>query len=275
MKKFKAVMVLMLATSSSYAAKSEHVLWEKIPIRVELPIGEERMIHFPSPISIVDSELDEQIGIMKMADALYLNPDKAFKNKRLIVQLMPEGEAIVLSLSAHENNHNATPLEIVLPKEEGEKDDKAVNQNLAANEGASGPNEEGASGSLINPVSLTRFAIQSLYAPARLLVTPPGVSRTPMETQKNVMLVYGASVSAHPLISWTADNLYVTAVELKNDLNKKVVLDPRNLLGEWQTATFFPTNTLSPRSSHETTTVFLVSARPFKEALLATSEYVR
>ncbi|HHF0530681.1 TPA: TIGR03749 family integrating conjugative element protein, partial [Legionella anisa] len=37
----------------------------------------------------------------------------------------------------------------------------------------------------------------------------------------------------------------------------------------------YPTNTLSPRGKKESTTVFLVSDRPFGIALSASREYVR
>nr|WP_248614417.1 TIGR03749 family integrating conjugative element protein [Legionella fairfieldensis] len=251
-------------SSVLYGASTEHVLWDKSPIPIQLPLNEERMVRFPSAISIIDSELDKTVGMMKMDDTLYVNAHQPFQNKQLVVQLMPDGEVIVLRFSADENYHNTQQVEVVLPQQ----------APLPAKEEDSEARQE-APDRAINPVSLTRFAIQSLYAPARLLETPPGLSRTAMQTQKTITLVYGAAVTAHPLISWAADGLYVTAVELKNELNKKIILDPRQLLGEWQTATFYPTNTLNPRASHETTTVFLVSSRPFGEALKAFGGYVR
>lgn len=247
----------------AFSAEVEHVLWKKEPIRIKLPLNEERVIRFPKAISVVDSELDEGMGIMKIEGALYLRADQAFSNQRLVVQLMPEGEAIVLSFSASDAFKDTTPVEVLLPKEEG---------------GPSSERQEGLAPSgvdRINPVSLTRFAIQSLYSPARVVQAPEGVSRTPMHTYKNITLVYGASVLARPLISWTGNGLYVTAVELRNDLSKEIVLDPRQMIGEWQTATFFPTNTLSPRGKDSVTTVFLISDRPFGEALDAKEEFVR
>src|SRR3989338_7636206 len=115
--KFKLVLAFMCfrGSLSAYALRSEHVVWEKAPIAILLPVGEERMIRFPAPISIVDSELDEDMGIMKLEDALYLNANKSFKGKRLVVQLMPEGEAIVLKFSANESYRSVVPVEVLLP----------------------------------------------------------------------------------------------------------------------------------------------------------------
>ena len=281
-KRFSLLLALICASSASVSQSVEHAVWDKTPLRITLPLNEERLIRFPLAVSIVDSELDESTGVMKAQDTVYFNAHKAFKNKRLVVQLMPEGEAIILSLSASADAANTTPVEVVMADNDHEyRQDEApaidapkkairtassVRATLAPNTPPSAH---------INPVSLTRFAIQSLYSPARLLVTPEGVARTPMRTHRNITLVLGASVSATPLISWRGEDVYVTAIELKNQLNKPVEVRPQMLLGDWQTATFYPTNTLSPRGGADVTTVFVTSSKPFGEALADNREYVR
>lgn len=257
----------ILTCLGAYSGTSEHVIWEKTPIAIQLPLSEERVITFPGPIKLVDSELDEDVGVMKLEDSLYINPKKSFKSKQVVVQMMPLGEVIVLKFSADETYHNARHINVLISEKNVEEEQE--DQNGVA------PQEQSTVAPSVNPISLTRFAIQSLFAPARLLITLHGVNRVPMRTQKTVALVYGAAVRAHPLISWSGEGLYITAVELKNELNKRIVLDPRKLLGEWQTATFYPTNILNARDRHETTTVFLVSSRPFGEALSALGGYAR
>ena len=249
--------LMLLCMTTVIAAPVEHVVWDKTPIRITLPLNQERLIRFPSAISIVDSELEDQVGMMKIQDALYFDAHTAFTNKRLVVQLMPNGEAIVLNITASKEAVDATPIEVVM--DEREDDDKLAPTTSSD----------------MNAVTLTRFAIQSLYSPERLLVTPSEIARTPMQTHRHITFVYGASITAKPLISWHANDLYVTAIELKNDLNKPVIIDPRQLLGNWQTATFYPTNTLASRRSKETTTVFVTSSRPFGESLLDNREFVR
>ena len=255
-KKGFSAALMLFCMKAAIAAPVEHVVWDKTPIRITLPLNQERLIRFPLAVSIVDSELDEKVGVMKIQDALYFNAHAAFTNKRLVGQLMPNGEAIVLNLTANEEAGNTTPIEVVMG--EREDDDKPAPTS-----------------SDINAVTLTRFAIQSLYSPERLLVTPSEITRTPMQTHRHITFIYGASITAKPLISWHANDLYVTAIELKNDLNKPTIIDPRQVLGNWQTATFYPTNTLPGRSKKETTTVFVTSSRPFGEALLDSQEFVR
>jgi hypothetical protein len=61
------------------------------------------------------------------------------------------------------------------------------------------------------------------------------VARTAMRTHKNITLVYGASILARPLISWQGGDLYVTAIELKNERNHSP-----------QLATSWPTVVIQP-----------------------------
>ncbi|HAT4455359.1 TPA: TIGR03749 family integrating conjugative element protein [Legionella pneumophila] len=261
MKTGKWLLALLALANSMHALalNAEHVLWDKTPIPLELPLNEERLVHFPQAVSIIDNEAADKIAVLKVQDTLYLKSQGAFQNKRLLVQLMPQGEVIILNLSVNDKTHNVKPIDILLES----KEDAANTTQQASN-----PLD-------LNAVTLTRFAIQSLYAPQRLLVIPEGVGRVPMQTRKQVSIFYGASIEARPLISWHGDAFYVTAVELKNLLNKEVIVDPRQMTGNWQTATFYPTNTLAPRGKEDTTTVFLVSDRPFGTALASSREYVR
>lgn len=251
-----AYLLTFICSCHAYCLESQHVLWEKEPITVNLTVNKERIVHFPQAISIVDSEAAEKLAVLKVQNTLYLKAKNSFADLRLLVQLMPEGDVIILSLSADEQKTINDPIEIMLE----EKTEAKIKEKTDYD---------------INAISLTRFAIQSLYSPERLLVIPEGVSRTPMQTRRHIPLFFGASIEARPIISWHANTFYVTAIELKNLLNKEVIVDPRRMVGHWQTASFYPTNTLGPRGKADTTTVFLVSDRPFHEAFNAARGYVR
>lgn len=250
--KIKSLILLSILCHCAFAQTALHLVWDKSPIQISLPLNQDRLIHFPKAISIVDSELSDA-SIMKIQDALYLNAHFAFTNKRLVVQMMPQGEAIVLNLSANPESVDTTPIEIII--NEASENPEVTEQSFE-----------------INPITLTRFAIQSLFSPERLLVTPPSVTRVPMQTSRYIHFMSGASVTARPLISWQTNGLYVTAIELKNDLNKPVEINPKQFLGAWQTATLFPTNVLN---KHDITTALVTSSQPFNEALGMRQEFVR
>ena len=138
------VLCSIIGIHSALAQTPLHLVWDKSPIPITLPLNQDRVVHFPKAISIIDSELSD-VNIMKAQDTLYLNAHHVFHNKRLIVQMMPQGEAIVLSLSANPESLDTTPIEIV------------------SNE-ASEPSEQIEQSFEINPITLTRFAIQSTCA---------------------------------------------------------------------------------------------------------------
>ncbi|MGQ3887847.1 TIGR03749 family integrating conjugative element protein [Legionella sp. CNM-1927-20] len=260
MNQFKTLLTLILCTISlnAFSFEAEHVLWDKTPIPVTLSLNEERLIHFAQPISIIDNEAADKIAILKVQDSLYIKAKEPFVNQRLLVQLMPQGEVIILTLSTTDSVNATKPIDILLESYKAEQASAANTTDFD-----------------FNAITLTRFAIQSLYAPLRLLTMPEGINRVPMQTRRFVNLVYEASVDARPLISWQAESLYVTAIELKNGLKREVILDPRRLLGHWQTVTFYPTNILAPRGKNDSTTAFLISERPFSDALEGKPEFVR
>jgi integrating conjugative element protein (TIGR03749 family) len=115
-------------------------------------------------------------------------------------------------------------------------------------------------------VTLTRFAAQQLYAPARLLKDLPGVVRAPVK-RKKVSLVRGGAVTAEPLVAWRAGDLYLTAVKLTNRTGRALTLDPRTLRGDWLTAAFQHSRLLPKGDGSDTTALYLISARPFAASL--------
>ncbi len=244
-----------LATAT-HALESEHIVWEKAPLHVELPIGKERLIQFPKSIKIIDQEISQFMDVLKVKDSLYIKSHRQFDHSRIIAQLIPDGEVIILNLKADHHLKDNTPIKILI-------DDSKQN------------NETTDSHYEYNAIQLTRFAIQALYAPLRLQEVPNYIYRVPMQTHKTVPLLYGSGVEAHPIASWRGGHLYVTAVELKNLVLHPIQLLPEHIIGNWQTVSFYPNYRLPPRNIHESTTVFLVSDKPFHEALIDLERYHR
>ncbi len=118
-----------------------------------------------------------------------------------------------------------------------------------------------------DPVALTRMAAQQLYAPARLLQLPDGVYPSPVRQQATALLYQGAAIEATPVMAWRASELTVTAVKLVNVTGHDLILDPRNLRGNWQTATFQHNVLLPQGSPRDTTAVYLISSGSFQETM--------
>ncbi len=246
-----------LTALSQSVTSDEHVVWQRAPITVILPVGQERFVTFPSVVQFgynVGSLPSSTLRVENNNQTLYFTAKQVFSTQRVEAKLS-NGEIILMDLSARAGA-DTSPIDIVLPQQTtppSHSEDISYAKKIG-----------------IDYVSLTRFAVQQLYAPERLLSDSSSMTRFPMGTAHVVPLVYDNSVSAMPLASWRGGNLYVTAVLMKNLLNQPLKLDPRLICGNWQAATFYPQNSLASRGTpinRDTSTLFVVSDRPFAEAI--------
>jgi len=241
-----------------------HVVWKQTPINIVLSVNKERMISFPSSVEFgYDKSVlpDDSLKIQNNNGTLYLFAKKNFSTQRVAVRLQNSGQIILLDLSA-QKEADSTPIDIVIADKRKEQTPSQLKRE------ADDVNQNGRTDSSINYVTLTRFAVQQLYAPKRLLTQPHAIYRTPMHTHKTIPLLRDGSVMAMPIASWRKGDTTVTAVLLRNTLAQSLTLDPRILCGSWQATTFYPRSVLAPASSqYDATTVFLISQQSFSHAL--------
>ncbi|MDN5869199.1 MAG: TIGR03749 family integrating conjugative element protein [Nitrococcus sp.] len=251
---FLAVLLLLQAVGAYAASDSpERIVWRKTPIAVELPVGTERLVHFPEPVKLgMPPQLQGSLRVQSIAGTLYLLAHQPFAATRVIVRGIDNAQVYLLDLSAVAEGGGNTPLEIHLPDEGPADGTKSAAEASALPE--------------YSYVTLTRFAAQQLYAPARLLKDLPGIVRVPIK-RKPVALLRGDAVEALPLIAWRAGDLYVTAAKLTNKTDQPQTLDPRTLRGRWLAATFQHNRLHAAGSEADRTVVYLISERPFAASL--------
>ena len=239
---------------------AEHVVWDRVPISFAVPVGQERMITFPGTVDVRNNNpklTTDLISILNNNGTLYIKAKNPFDAIRVPVVMSQTGEVILVDLSAAPNADDS-PVDVVLAK-----------KDAAISDGGSQPMQKP-----ISYTDLTRFAVQTLYSPERLIESNPRINRAPMYTTKSVNLVYGGNVIAMPLASWRGGDYFVTAVLLKNIWSQTIKVDPRMLKGSWLAASFYPTNYVTKEGSlHDRTTLFLVSNAPFNNALNSMQEY--
>lgn len=254
---------LAAATSGS----TERIAWQKVPIPLELKVGAERLVQFPVAVTVgLPAPLQGIVRVQSVAGTVYLLAQQPFAATRVVVRGLDDGRIYLLDLSAKVSPKLSAQLSTPLSREaDGAGTDpvEIFDPDEARDERE---RAEQAGAPAYGYVTLTRFAAQQLYAPARLLEGLPGVVRVPIEG-KPVALVRGDTVEAIPLIAWRAGDLYLTALTLTNTTRRAQVLDPRTLRGRWLSATF-QHNRLHPAGREaDRTVVYLVSARPFAASL--------
>lgn len=231
----------------------ERIVWDKTPIKLTLRVGRERRVSFPVDVRVgVSPALADVLRTQSVDGTVYWLATKTFPTTRVQVREIDSGRVYLLDLQAKDNEGGNTPVEIHFRTSASDSDGSDSPEDTAER---------------LDYVALTRYAAHQMYAPKRLLRDPPGVFRARLNVKKPVPLVRGGTVEALPLAAWRGGGLYVTAVKLRNITNGPVTLDPRELRGQWLTATFQHARLLPHGDEADTTCVYLISARPFEESL--------
>ncbi|MGB5612354.1 MAG: TIGR03749 family integrating conjugative element protein [Sedimenticolaceae bacterium] len=244
------------------AEATEQQVWRGAPIRVDLRLDTERSVRLPGATYLRSGLLGGPVPglqVQALGDHLYLKAEQPFAATRMIVQ-SDAGQSILLDLAADKAFAAGAHMEVL------------SNPNVVA------PGVEAQA--LVTPqsvdkpvgyVALVRHAAQSLYAPERLIPQSGIIARAPLSTGESVHLVRGAHIQAVPVAAWRASGahspLWVAAIRLRNTLARPVLLDPRDLRGQWQAASFQHARLGPSGDETDTTTVYLVANRRFEKAL--------
>jgi integrating conjugative element protein (TIGR03749 family) len=250
MKKY-LVLGFLLITSHVFAQTPQHIVWDKTPINVLLPVGVERMVSFPTSVKFGYDTNEIPAGALRVQNAggtLYLLAKQSFNATRVQVMLN-DGKIILLNLSA-QKNADTVPLDIVL---QTISDISVNNPNISTS---------------FDAVTLTRFAFQQLYAPERLLNNPQGIARVAMHIPEVVGIIEPSNIIAIPLISWRGGDNYVTAILLRNETMNPILLNEKSLCGDFVSSSFYPSKTLAPQSTlGDSTTLVVVTENPIATSL--------
>ena len=246
-----AVLLFTAQTSSAESMPPQRIQWQKVPIAITLSVGEERMVHFRSPVTVgIPATLESKLRTQTVNGTVYWLAKATFGSTRVMVREIEGGQTYLFDLSAATTGEHSAAIVVFVDET------TAVGNRLG----------EAGEGARHGYVSLTRYAAQQLYAPMRLLSSVPGIVRVPVQPH-SVALLRGHGVAAKPLAAWRAGYLYVTAVKLTNRTAQAQTLDPRTLRGAWLSAAFQHSRLLPAGSDADTTAVYLVSAQPFAESL--------
>lgn len=253
---------LMAASIQTASEIVDHVIWKNIPITIVLPVGVERRIDFPTAVRIEwpDTVGDKTSLQIRENGSLYWTAAEPFSRQRVNVFSMAGPDSWLLDVEARAD---ASPRTLVI------LDDRF---NDAADVGVSEPQPlSDADRYRHDGVDMVRFAAQNLYAPSRLITPLAGVVRVPVTTQE-VPLHRGGALRTTPITQWkssTIPPLYVTAVRVTATATatQPTTLDPRNLRGEWLSATPQHGQVGMAGDQDDTTVWYLVSSRPFEESI--------
>ncbi|MDH0096571.1 TIGR03749 family integrating conjugative element protein [Pseudomonas sp. GD04158] len=266
MNRFMPLALAAFALAPFSAAQATELLrWERLPLALPLVVDQERVVFVERNVRVgVPASLGNRLRVQSAAGAIYLLASEPIEPTRLQLQDADTGTVMLLDIAAEPAQDGQLPLEPVRIIE--------ATSTAAASAADDGSAASAPVRATPQPVILTRFAAQNLYAPLRTVEPVPGVVRVTLRRDLPLdTLLPTLPVQAHALAAWRLDNLWVSAVHLRNHSTHWLELDPRALQGHFLAATF-QHSTLGPRGTPEDTTVVYLVTRghSLAQALLPT-----
>lgn len=253
-------------------------IWQGDPLKLVLALHQEYRLMFSEPVQVdLNGQLtSSQLRVINDHQIVYLTALQSFQHTaRFYVTLKNSGRIIFLDISTTEKKNKSTASKIihveVTPnlKSTSRASVHAVHTTPDLSEGMSASDYPFFSNSADDFVQAGRFAWQQLYAPQYILSNEAGFMRSPMHTSFWISgLFYSDAVFAHPIAAWTRNDLFVTAVELRNPYPQAASLDlAHDLCGHWRAATLYPRTRLQPAGDkpNDGATLFLISSEPFDQ----------
>ena len=249
----------LVAAAAAPVFAAERIEWKGDPILIQLSTGFERrvIVRGATGISIgIPDTATQYLHVQSIGDSFWLTANAPIDSPaRIILKIHPDGSTVVAEVSSIPDFPPPGNLFIAIPT-----DQSAAESPIEKRPGFA---------------SLTRWAVQQLYSPERLKKTLPGVTRHSINPDPvnlfrcgpNLPTSCGGAVEATPLAGWRTPTHYVTAIRLKNTIEKPIVLDPRELRGSWRTATFVHSRLRSAGQQGSSTILITISDRPAQEAL--------
>lgn len=249
------------------ARADELMKWERVPLQIPLKTGAERVIFADKNVRVgFPPALNGKLRVQSTGGAVYLKADSDFPATRLQLQDMESGEVILLDVRAA-GTGPTEPVKIIYS---GDVSTAGSAAPTSGGEGGKAPaRRKKVSYKAPVPVLLTRYAAQNLYAPVRTVEGVPGIHPVNPHLPSRITTLYpSAPVTVSPVAGWGAAGRTVVALRVRNTSSRKIVLDPRELQGQFITATFQHRWLGAAGTPEDTTTLYLVTAGRAGEAFV-------
>lgn len=251
-----------LAMHSAAVRADEIMKWERVPLQIPLKTNSERVIFVDKNVRVgFPPALNDKLRVQSTGGAVYLKASSEFPLTRLQLQDMESGEVILLDVRTTDTA-TAEPVRIVYSGDVSTVSSAADDRTKtgAGNDSLQKKRKKISYKAPI-PVLLTRYAAQNLYAPVRTVEAVPGIHPVNPHLPSRITTLYpSAPVTVSPVAGWGVAGRTVIALKIRNDSAQKVILDPRELQGQFITATFQHRWLGAAGTPEDTTTLYLVTA---------------
>ncbi len=245
--------------------------YQGIPLSITIGVGQESILQFPWRVEMGSSS--ETLGMVRnvpVGDSVFLTPLMAFESQRFFAESTVDGSMFLIDITAVDD---AAPQMIRFMDARGEDvPPTSMDESAATTPATTRDATTSAQGSEVNYATLTRYALQRIYSPERLVTPVAGMSESRLPDRDIIIrdLVPGEDISAKAAAEWsTSDGLFVTALLVRNNGGHSVTLDPRHLrhTRTWLASAYWST-ALSPAGTiGDETTLVVVSTSPWRDLI--------
>lgn len=246
-----------LADAADALIGPERVLWNQKPIALRLQVDQERLVRFEQDVAIwLSDELIARLRVESVGGVVYFKALQSFPAQRIRIQEKETNLTYLFDVQAVKEVTASHDLLIVTQATVEQQAQLALieSQKVRTTEDWY--------------IRLTRHAVQQLYAPERLSPIDRQITSVLVDNKTPVALVDTDHVQAVPVAAWRGGGFFVTAVRLRNLSPYPVCLDlDRDVRGDWLALTLQHSVMQPAGSLEDSTSLYLVSKRPFGESL--------
>lgn len=240
----------------------ERAVFRREPVRVTLPVGQERLITLPATAALhVPTDIEQVARIEVIDRTMYVTALVPFSALRIVAELIDTGQQVPMDWVAHPATTTSAVTELEVSVVEPRR------TAAAESDAASAGSEAESAPAAPDMVQLTRHAARQLYAPRRLAGPTPGVTQVAVPLAPVPGLIRGVDAELVPLGQWRAGPLYVTAVRLTNRGRSPLELPLEQVRGRWIAATVQHGRVGPAGTETDTTAIYLVCDRSFEACL--------
>lgn len=234
------LIVLLLAAFTEGEAKSNdggvrEVPYHGVPIPLDLRLNEETRIHVEESVEIgVPPALTAKLDASSVHGIVYLTATQSFTRQRLVLKGSQSGRFVLLDVAASAGTETVNDLRI----QTGRLDSPPSPPSLT-------------------PVQLLRYVAQMTLTPRPSRSERSQIRRMSVAVRPNT-IYRDFEVASSVLAAWHTDEWLALAIELRNQGEDAIRLNPSDVDGVWHAAGFAHARLLSRGKRGARSVMFLV-----------------
>lgn len=272
----KCGLMLAVLWVLSCPAMARTIVWDKSIIKLDLVVGVEQMVVFPSDGAVgLPAVLNNKslFRTLFTSGTAYWTALQDFGTQRVKVRLA-SGEFVLFDITAHGEKQPPASVDRI----------EVVFQDPKASPGISSQRHTAAGQTpmLERMLGAIRYAAQDVYAPVRLVDTLDGIRTVPTGLSGNLNRLYDqgrhTGLVIVPYKAWSIDGLYVTAFIVSNEHAHSMALDNRKVMHVAQSqrsgvaphflaSSFFEPVVQKRGTPGDRTTLFVVTDQPIRTVI--------